>query len=210
MSAHRRRAFPAGGPGPALALLAGLLGLGCASLRLAGLDPLPTGEPFRGPEGSYTLTAPSDQWVRTPDNEGERIDLALARKTGDAWLNVSVLPGRFATPEQALAHARTQADALMQTVSRDERDATVPAPEGDLPARFGRYCGTFDRELRSRESCFVLLATIRGDTTYALVGQVRVQDPLDGREPELERLVRSLRLVDDLAADPARGDEDSE
>ena len=177
-----------------VALLSCLL-VSCTSLRLAGLDPLPMGEPFRGPEGSYTLTPPSGEWVRVERNEGDRIDLALARRSGDAWLNVSVLPGRFPTAGHALVDARSRMDSLLVTLSREEWDATVPSPEGDRPARLGIYCGTFDRELRSRDNCFVMLATIRAGVTYALVGQVRIRDPEPGRQDELERLVRSLRLL---------------
>lgn len=174
-----------------------LLAAACASLRLASLDPLPAGEPVRGPQGSYQLTPPSDRWVRLEDREREQnLDLALARQTNDAWLNVSVLPGRFPSPGMALAYARSQADALMTTFSRDESDLTVPSPDGELPARMGIYCGTFDRELRSRDNCFVMLTTLRGDVTYALVGQVRIRDPEPGLQDELERLVRSLRVVD--------------
>lgn len=167
----------------------------CASWRLAGLEPLPMGEPFRGPEGSYTLTPPSGEWVRVEDSEGDRIDLALARRSNDAWLNVSVLPRRFATAELALADARSRMDSLMLTLTREEWEVTVPSPEGDRPGRFGIYCGTFDRELRSRDSCFVMLTTIRAELTYALVAQVRIRDPEPGRQDELERLVRSLRLL---------------
>lgn len=184
---------------PALkaALALALVAAGCTHIRLASQDPLPAGQPLRGPEGSYTLTPPSEHWVRAEWNESaDTIDWALAHQEGDAWLNVSVLPGRFATAELAFAHARAQADALMATVSRDERDVSIPSPEGGLAGRMGVYCGHFDRSLRSREDCFVLLAVLRGDVTYALVGQVRLRDPEPGRRDELERLVASLRVVD--------------
>lgn len=184
-------------------LVAPVLLLACASLRLASLEPLPAGEPVRGPEGSYLLTPPSDHWVRLEDRERERnLDLALARKSNDAWLNVSVLPGRFPSPGMALAFARGQVDALMTTFSRDEREVTVPSPDGELPASLGIYCGTFDHELRSRDNCFVILTTLRGDVSYALVGQVRIQDPEPGRMDEIERLIRSLRLVDPVDGAP--------
>lgn len=170
--------------------------LSCTSIRLASREPYPAGHPVRGPEGSYQLTPPGDHWVRADWNEGaENIDWALAHQEGDAWLNVSVLPDRYASARLAFEHARAQADALMITVSREERELTVASPEGALPAHLGIYCGTFDRELRSRDSCIVLLATMRGDVTYALVGQLRVRDPEPGRQDELLRLMESLRLV---------------
>ncbi len=179
-----------------IAILALLFLTSCTSLRLARLDPLPAGETFAGPEGSYQLVPPSDRWVRLTDNEGDaNIDLSLARNSNDAWLNVSVLPGRFATADLALAYARGQADALMATFFRDERDVGVPAPEGDVAGRMGVYCGTFDGELRSRESCFVMLATVWKETSYLLVGQVRESESESGRRGELEGLMLSLRLV---------------
>jgi hypothetical protein len=170
---------------------------GCASLRLHWLEPFPAGEPLVGPEGSYQLTPETGHWVRIERNEDhDNIDLSLARNSGDAGLNVSVLQGRFPTPSLALAHARAQVDAMMTTISRLEVDVAISSPEGDLPGRMGVYCGTFDRELRSRDNCFVMLATLRGTVVYVLVGQVRVKDPEPGRQDELERLVLSLELID--------------
>jgi hypothetical protein len=180
-------------------LLCGVLALLLASCTSSQLDPLPSGEPWRGPQGSYELEMPSDAWVRLEKNEhDENIDLSLARQSADAWLNVSVLKDRFPTAEMALAGARARMDSLLMTVSRDEREIRVPAPaeRGDVDARIGVYCGTFDRELRSRDTCFVILATVWDDTAYVLVGQVRVKDPEPGRQAELERLVGSLRLTE--------------
>jgi hypothetical protein len=175
---------------------AGVAGLGCTSWRLARLDAYPMGEPLRGPQGGYALVPSSEAWVRTPENEGASVDLALARQSNDAWLNVSVVRGRLPTAALALETARARADALMTTASRQERDLVVPSPEGDLPARMGVYCGTFDREMRAHDNCFVMLAAVRGEAAYVLVGQVRIRDPESGRLDELERLVASLRLVE--------------
>ena len=168
---------------------------GCLPVRL----PLAEGVPVRGPAGSYTITPPSDAWERRPQTEDERIDLAVRRVSRDAWLNVSVLPGRFPTAEEAFADARARTDSILQTGFRDESIATVGAPGGDIAAHFGVYCGRFDRELLSRESCIMLLTTLRGAVTYALVGQVRIDGDDEAsleRRVELESLIRSLRLVD--------------
>ncbi len=178
------------------AVVAALVCVSCTSIRLASQDPYPAGQAVAGPDGGYALTPPSEHWVRAEWNEtAETIDWALAHQEGDAWLNVSVLRGRFATAELALARARAEVDALMLTVSRNERDVVVPSPAGELPARLGVYCGSFDRELRSRDNCFVLLAAQQAEVSYALVGQVRVRDPEPGRQDELERLVLSLQLI---------------
>ena len=123
--------------------------------------------------------------------------------TLDKKLNVSVLADRFPTPDLALAYASAQADALMSMISRDERDVVVASPEGDLAGRIGVYCGTFDRELRSRDNCFVMLATVWNQTSYMLVGQVRVRGADAGRRVELERLVLSLRLLSGAGDTPA-------
>ena len=195
---------------PRLVLLlaaAGLVGPGCASWRLARLEPYPIGEPLRGPRGGYELRPPSDAWVRLEENEGDQLDLSLARQTGDAWLNVSVVPDRLPTAAIALESARARADALLTTTTRLERDVSVAAPEGELPARLGVYCGTFDREMRARDSCFVILAAVRDRTAYVLVGQVRVKDPEPGRQDELERFALSLRL---LAEEERGGDGEEE
>jgi hypothetical protein len=176
----------------------------CAAMRLAWLDPLPMDQPVVGQDGSYELVPPSDRWVRLSDNErGEQIDLSLARSSNDSWLNVSVLVDRFPTAGLALEYARTQADGLLTTISRDEREVAVPSPDGEVAARMGVYCGTFDRELGSRDSCFVMLAAVWQQTSYMLVGQVRIGDD-PGRQAELERLVLSLRLR--AAAEPVAGE----
>ena len=96
-----------------------------------------------------------------------------------------------------LESARARADALLTTTSRDERDVSIGAPEGELPARLGVYCGTFDREMRARDSCFVILAAVRERTAYVLVGQVRVKGAEPDRQDELERFVLSLRLLEE-------------
>ncbi len=180
---------------PILALL--VVFCGCASMRLSSRDPLPEGEPIAGPSGHYELVPPSGEWVRADWNEDEsKIDLSLAHQQGDAWLNVSVLPDRFPEAADAIAHGRAQVDSMMLTSSREEEVVEVAAPEGPLPARVGTYCGTFDREIRARDSCFVLLATVRDRTSFVLVGQVRVRDPELGRLHELRRLAASLRLTD--------------
>jgi len=182
-----------------LALPGGLLlalALSCASWRLARLDPYPAGEPLRGPDGSYELVPPSDEWVRIEDNESRRnVDLSLARRSGDAWLNVSVLQDRYQSPGHALDRGRSRTESLMSIDLREEGDAVVQSAEGPLPARLGRYCGTFDRELRSRDTCFLILATQRDRTTWVVVGQYRVLDPRQDREPEMLELVLSLRAI---------------
>lgn len=179
-----------------LAIVAVLaLATSCASLRLAGLDPLPADAPFRGPEGSYTVTPPSDEWVRVEGNESRRnVDLSLARKSADAWLNVSVLRNRYPTADHALVRGRSRVEGLMSMSSREEGDAVVQSAGGPLPARLGRYCGTFDRELTARDTCFVILAAMDGPTTYVLVGQYRAKDRQLGRDEEMTRLVLSLRV----------------
>jgi hypothetical protein len=177
-----------------LALLLPLI-LSCASLRLAMLDPYPAGKALRGPEGSYELVPPSEMWVRVERNESQRnVDLALARRSADAWLNVSVVRDRYPTPASAIDRGRSRVEALMSVVSRDEQEVVVPSPDGELPARLGVYCGTFDRELRSRDSCFLILATVFQRMTYVVVGQVRVADSQPDAQDELTMFVRSLRI----------------
>jgi hypothetical protein len=195
-----------------LALSVALLVLAsCAASRLARLDPLPSGEPWRGPAGSYELELPSDVWVRLEKNEREgNIDLSLARQSADAWLNVSLVEERFPTADLALAGARARMDSLLATVSRDEREIAVPTPDGEVEGWLGVYCGAFDREIRSRDTCFVILATVWKDTAYVLVGQVRVKDPEPGRQDELERLVGSLRLTAPLPLKAPERDIDDE
>jgi hypothetical protein len=176
------------------------LAISCASLRLAWRDPLPEGEPVRGPEGSYELVPPSGEWVRVPGNESHHnVDLSLARRSNDAWLNASVLRDRYWSADDALARGRSRTESLMSIDSRDEQDARVPSPEGELPGRLGVYCGTFDREIRARDTCMVILAALFGRTAYVVVGQVRVGGESD-RQEELMELVRSLRI--DPRSDP--------
>ncbi len=180
----------------AVAALALGLVASCAGLRLASHSPLPGGEPVRGSDGTYEIAPPTETWVRVSKNEAEpNIDLSLARNTADAWLNASVLPERFPSADAALAEARAQAEAMLTVTRRAETDVSVPGPDGDLPGRLGEYCGTFDLELRSRESCFVVLAVLRDRTAYVLVGQVRLHDPEPGRHDELTTFVRSLRIL---------------
>ena len=171
----------------------------CADPRLDSRAALPGGEPVRGGHGTYEVVPPTETWVRISENEAEpNIDLSLARNTADAWLNVSVLTERFPSPDAARAEARAGAEAMLTVIRRVETDVAVAGPDGDLPGRLGEYCGTFDRELGSRESCFVVLTALLGDTSYVLVGQVRVQAE-SGRRDELTAFVRSLRL---LSGDP--------
>lgn len=168
----------------------------CASLRLASLDAIPAGTRLSGPSGGYELTLPTDAWARNPaDEERGRIDLALVRKSGDAWLNVSVMADRYPAADLALAAARTRADALMLASEREERDVAVVGPAGALPGRLGVYCGSFDREVRSRDSCFVIQTVVDGRTAWLLVGQVRMHEGGDERRDELERLMGSLRIL---------------
>lgn len=180
------------------AVLAVALVVSCASLRLASLAPLPGGEPVRGSDGSYELTPPTQTWVRIAAHEAEpNVDLSLARNTGDAWLNVSVLRERFPSADAALAHARAVAESMLAVTHRAEEEVAVAGPDGHLGGRLGEYCGTFDLELGSRESCFVVLAVLRARTAYVVVGQVRILDPEPGRQDELDRFVRSLRIVEE-------------
>jgi hypothetical protein len=138
--------------------------------------------------------------VRISANEAEsNVDLSLARNTADAWLNASVLTGRFPSADAALAEVRAHAEAMLTVSRRAETDVAVTGPDGDLAGRLGEYCGTFDLEFGSRESCFVVLTVLRGHIAYVLVGQVRLRDPEPGRRDELIALVRSLRV---LAGDP--------
>ncbi len=180
----------------AFAALALGLVASCASLRLASEGPLPGGEPVRGRDGTYEVVPPTETWVRISENEAEpNVDLSLARNPADAWLNASVLPGRFPSADAALAEVRARAETMLTVTRRAETDVAVPGPDGHLPGRLGEYCGTFDRELRSRESCFVVLAVLRDRTAYVLVGQVRLHDPEPGRHDELTTFVRSLRIL---------------
>ena len=168
----------------------------CARLRLASLEPYPAGARIAGPSGGYELTTPTDAWARNPRNEGSgHIDLALARKSGDAWLDVSVVTDRYATADLALAPARARANSLMLADERDERDVIVPAPEGGIAGRQGVYCGSFDREMRARDNCFVILTVVRDRTAWVLVGQAHVRGDDDLRRPELEQLMDSLRIL---------------
>ncbi len=180
----------------AVAALALGLVASCASLRLASRSPLPGGEPVRGSDGTYEIVPPTEAWARISENEAEsNVDLSLARNTADAWLNTAVLQERFPSAHAALAAARAQAEAMLTVTRRAETDVSVPGPDGDLPGRLGEYCGTFDRELRSRESCFVVLTVLRDRTAYVLVGEVRLHDPEPGRHDELTTFVRSLRIL---------------
>lgn len=167
--------------------------LGCASSG----PPFPAGHPLRGPHGSYELVPQTETWVRAPGNESKRnVDLSLEREGSDAWLNVSVLPNRYPTAQLALERGRSRVEGLMSVGHRTEEDLTVPSPEGDLEARLGVYCGTFYRELRARETCFVLLATRYRQNPYVLVGQVRVDDDPDGDGLfELMAFVKSFRIT---------------
>jgi hypothetical protein len=190
--------------GRLLALGVAGIAISCASLRLALRDPLPEGEPLRGPEGSYEVVPPTGEWVRVAGNESHRnVDLSLARRSNDAWLNVSVLKDRYRNADDALARGRSRAESLLSVDSRDEQDARVRSPEGDLPARLGVYCGTFDREIRARDTCMVILATLYERTTYVVVGQVRVESGASDRQEELMEIVESLRI------DPPAGPEET-
>ena len=135
--------------------------VGCAAWRLGRLPHYQAGVTLRGPAGGYALVPPTGAWVRIEENEQGKIDLALARDTANAWLNVSVAPGRGGTPEEVLSRARAEVDALLATAERREELVSISSLEGTAPARLGVYCGTFDRELRAGQSCFVLLGAVR-------------------------------------------------
>lgn len=175
--------------------------LGCASLRLARLPHYPAGEALPGPAGSYSLEFPSNAWVRLKYSETTTgLDWSVGRDSADAWLNVSLATDRYRNAQAVLASARDQAEALMAIGRRDERDVSVSSPSGPLPARRGVYCGTFDLEVGTASTCFVILGVVWDERAFLLVGQVR--EARAGVREELEALVDSLQLIEKQPAPP--------